>query len=64
MPVPMLRLLVLSTTALAGNALAQVTAGGVTALDAVTATATRTPEVAGAVAAPITIVAREEILRR
>jgi len=36
----------------------------VTTLDAVTATATRTPQVAGDIAAPASVITREEILRR
>jgi hemoglobin/transferrin/lactoferrin receptor protein len=60
----MFRTLVLASTALAGAALAQTGPQGVTALDAVTATATRTPEVAGDVAAPVSVVPREEIERR
>jgi hemoglobin/transferrin/lactoferrin receptor protein len=60
----MLRALVLASAALAGAAAAQTGPQGVTALDAVTATATRTPEVAGDVAAPVTVVPREEIERR
>lgn len=72
MPAPMMRLvmfrtMILASTALAGTAAAQTTppaVEGVTALDAVTSTATRTPEVAGDIAAPVTVVPREEILRR
>ncbi|MFN7000803.1 MAG: TonB-dependent receptor plug domain-containing protein, partial [Elioraea tepidiphila] len=60
----MFRTLVLASTALAGAAAAQTAPQGVTALDAVTATATRTPEVAGDVAAPVSVVPREEIERR
>jgi hemoglobin/transferrin/lactoferrin receptor protein len=59
----MFRLILLSATPLAA-ATAQEGPAGVTALDAVTATATRTPEVAGDVAAPVSVVPREEIQRR
>lgn len=58
------RTLVLASTAFAGAAAAQTGPQGVTPLDAVTATATRTPEVAGDVAAPVSVVPREEIERR
>jgi hemoglobin/transferrin/lactoferrin receptor protein len=58
----MLSVVLLSATAL--TAAAQEGPVGVTPLDAVTATATRTPEVAGDVAAPVTVVPREEIQRR
>ena len=54
-------------TALPAIALAQQApppAASLTPLDAVTATATRTPQVAGDVAAPITVVPREELRRR
>lgn len=60
----MFRTLVLASTALVGAAAAQPASQGVTPLDAVTATATRTPEVAGDVAAPVSVVPREEIERR
>lgn len=59
---PILSAVLLSATAL--TAAAQEGPVGVTPLDAVTATATRTPEVAGDVAAPVTVVPREEIQRR
>lgn len=55
----MLRRLLLVSTALAWPVLAQDTA-----LDAVTTTATRTPQTAGDVGAPISVVPREELRRR
>lgn len=58
----MLSAVLLSASAL--TAVAQEGPVGVTPLDAVTATATRTPEVAGDVAAPVSVVTREEIERR
>lgn len=73
MRAPMFRLLILSSTVLAGTAAAQTepqattpapAPQGVTSLDAVVTTATRTPEVAGDVAAPVSVVPREEVLRR
>lgn len=55
----MLRRLLFLSTALALPAAAQDTA-----LDAVTTTATRTPQVAGDIGAPISVVPREELRRR
>jgi len=55
----MLRRLLLLSTALVCPAIAQETA-----LDAVTATATRTPQVAGDIGAPVSVVPREELRRR
>lgn len=57
----------LATTMLAAlPAMAQESppAAALTPLDAVTTTATRTPQVAGDVAAPVTVVPREELRRR
>lgn len=62
-PCRMVTLLVAATMASA-HARAQTAPPAVTPLDAVTATATRTPEVAGDAAAPLSVVPREEMLRR